>query len=339
MTTNKSTTSPNQKERNKLSNLVPLDTPYAVTMHMTTRCNSRCIFCNYHSSTSPKPLAEDMEFEIAQNIIDQLAKHKEKIKTLHISGIGEPLLNGQTIEIVKYAKDAGIAESIDLLTNGILLTEKKIDALVDAGMNVFRISANGLSDEDYKAHTESSISFNRYVERLEYLYKNKKDATVYIKIMDFMVNTSEKKKRYEEIFGPIADDIGIEYYCELPGPYKGKEELIASNFTQRGEILNPVKYCPYPFYFATILPNGDSAPCPNHKNVVSNINKMQNEDTTFWDCSAFNEFRVKMLKNSMDSIAGTCKTCVYATSSCAYNDNNIDSECQRLIEHYGSKLS
>ena len=325
------------KKRRRLSDYVPLKTPYAVTLHMTTRCNSRCIFCIYHSSTSPKPLVEDMEFLVAKKVIDQLKKHDERIKALHISGIGEPLLNTETIKIVKYAKEAGIADVIDLITNGILLTEKKVDALLDAGVDVFRVSVNGLSDQDYLHYTESPVSFNRFVAQLEYLFRNKKKSSVHIKIIDFMVNTPEKKKRFQEVFDSISDSIEIEYYCELPGTYKGKGKLTASNLTQRGETPSPVRYCPYPFYYATVLPNGDLAPCPNEKMIISNINNLQNSDTSFWDCVEFNRFRVKMLKDSMHAVDSRCKACVYATSSCAYNDNNIDCECQRLLEHYELK--
>ncbi|MGD9158491.1 MAG: radical SAM protein [Desulfobacteraceae bacterium] len=326
--------SPILENRKNLSDVVPLDTPYSVTLHLTTRCNSRCIFCNLHSSTSPKFIAEDMKYKLAIKVIDQLKKHSKKIKTIHISGLGEPLLNTDIAQIVRYAKNAKITENIDLITNGILLTKKRVDALLDAGLDTFRISVNGLTSQDYLKYTESTVCYDKYIRQLEYLYNNRKNATIYIKIMDFMVNTSENKKKFEKIFTPIADDISIEYYNDLPGEYKAKGKLLPSKLTQRGEILNPVKCCPYPFYSLTVLPNGDIAPCPNHKRIISNINDLQDKETILWNSPALNSFRIEMLKKSLSGIDGICRTCVFATSSCAYNANNIDGERKRLLEYY-----
>ena len=49
-----------------------------------------------------------------------------------------------------------------------------------------------------------------YVENITYLYNNKKDMKIYLKIMDYMVEDEERKEFFYKTFEPIVDHIGIE---------------------------------------------------------------------------------------------------------------------------------
>ena len=87
----------------------------AVNWHMLERCNYRCRFCFAKFSDVPE-LCNDLE------------KSKVLLKKLRDLGVekinftgGEPLLCRNLGELVKYAKELGMATSI--VTNGYYLTE------------------------------------------------------------------------------------------------------------------------------------------------------------------------------------------------------------------------
>jgi MoaA/NifB/PqqE/SkfB family radical SAM enzyme len=62
-------------------------------------------------------------------------------------GLGEPLAHPKTIEWVAAAKAAGA--SVEMITNGTMLTDKRSKQLIDAGLDVLWVSIDGASSESY----------------------------------------------------------------------------------------------------------------------------------------------------------------------------------------------
>ena len=100
----------------------------------TRRCNLDCAYCNeYDKVSEPVPLEQMFRR------IDKLGELGTTIITL--SG-GEPMLHPQLEEIVKRIRERGAIAT--LITNGLLLTPERIQAL-GAGGGVgaeFQISAS-----------------------------------------------------------------------------------------------------------------------------------------------------------------------------------------------------
>lgn len=88
----------------------PLDAHFAVT----TRCNMYCRGCY---NTARGDLAEDIDFEKAKRIIDNLSK----LGVLSVSfGGGEPTLYPNIIELAEYARSRRILPN--MTTNGLTMT-------------------------------------------------------------------------------------------------------------------------------------------------------------------------------------------------------------------------
>lgn len=325
-------------ERKKLADLLPLDTPLGVDIHPSTFCNIKCIFC-MHSSQNPcyddiKNLMFD--FELFKKTIDDMKKFPQKIKALHFCGLGEPLMNKNIADMIKYAKNAEIAEKIDMNSNGVLFSKEMSDKIIDAGLNFIRISVNGLSDEDFKEYTGTNVNFEKYVQNLTYLYNNRKNTKIYIKILDFMVNTEEKKEFFYRTFEPICDSINIENYNECFLDTKGKDKLKDSNLSQRGEVLGTQNCCSQPFFKMEILPDGRVLPCAEAQisMVVGNIN--ENSITEIWDSKVLNNFRLSMTKG-VKTANKVCAECTFI-KLCNFSSDNIDSEKERLEQYYKTKI-
>lgn len=106
----------------------PLATAY---LHVTNICNLNCIGC--YSFDRTRNCADKLSLDQIRYIIDQLAENG--VETITISG-GEPLIRGDIVEIVRYAKENVGIGTVNLITNGtrfhkdqLLQLKEYIDAL------------------------------------------------------------------------------------------------------------------------------------------------------------------------------------------------------------------
>ncbi|ADQ45929.1 Radical SAM domain protein [Caldicellulosiruptor kronotskyensis 2002] len=319
-------------KRTVLAKSLPLDTPFLVQIFPIYACNLRCSYCIYsipksqHGYISSK-IAMDMD--IYKKYIDEIANFPNKLKMLRFAGIGEPLLHKDIAEMVRYAKMKNIAESVDIVTNGLLLNRELSLSLINAGLDRLRISIQGVSKEKYKSLARIDIDFNQFVENLKFFYRNRGSTKVYIKIIDCALENEEEKKFFE-IFGDICDFIAIEHltpavqeidYSRLTG----KKTL---DMTQNGTPLLEANICPQPFYMMQINPDGNVVPCCSfsYPTIVGNATVESILD--IWNGLKFKAFRRSMLdgvKNA-SSVCSKCKTYKYGI----YEEDVLDDYAEQL---------
>jgi MoaA/NifB/PqqE/SkfB family radical SAM enzyme len=133
-----------------------ISTDHVLLAHIipTRRCNLACGYCNEYDDFSP-PIATD----VMLRRVDLLAGLGTAIIT--ISG-GEPLLHPEIEEIIKRIRHHGMIAG--MITNGYLLTPKRIQALNDAGLDHLQISIDNLQPDDV-----SMKSLKVLDKKLEYL--------------------------------------------------------------------------------------------------------------------------------------------------------------------------
>jgi MoaA/NifB/PqqE/SkfB family radical SAM enzyme len=102
------------------------------------RCNLSCTYCNEYDDFS-KPV--DTEVMIGR--LEQLAALRTTIVTF--SG-GEPLLHPELDRMISYVRGRGILTG--LITNGYLLTERRVQQLNDAGLDHMQISIDNVMPDD-----------------------------------------------------------------------------------------------------------------------------------------------------------------------------------------------
>ncbi len=120
-----------------------LSTHHPIDAHLIPirRCNLACSYCNEYDSVSKPVPTEEM-----LRRVDRLADLGTTIIT--ISG-GEPLLHPELEEIIRRIRSRGLLAG--LITNGYLLTAKRILSLNDAGLDHLQISIdNVMPDESSK---------------------------------------------------------------------------------------------------------------------------------------------------------------------------------------------
>ncbi len=120
--------------------------PIHLDIEATNRCNLRCTFCDKLPYLSPDEFG-DIDWNLFRRIIDEGKEHR--LCSVKFSYRGEPLLHSRLPDMVAYAQKAGILD-IYFNTNAMLLTERKIHELLDAGLNRISISMEGTEPEPFE---------------------------------------------------------------------------------------------------------------------------------------------------------------------------------------------
>ncbi len=115
--------------------------PRSIYIEPTSRCNELCQQCprTLLSREDDRDLSYDNFLRIVEQfpVLDRVVLH----------GLGEPLLNKELPRMIRYLKDRGTYVLFN--SNGILLNEKRGQALIDAGLDEYRLSMDGSTREMY----------------------------------------------------------------------------------------------------------------------------------------------------------------------------------------------
>jgi MoaA/NifB/PqqE/SkfB family radical SAM enzyme len=149
--------------------------PDMAWLNPTDNCNMRCIMCNQWRETKTNELTL---FEW-KGVIDQLAA--AGIKKIGVNG-GEPLLRKDLPDLFAHAKSHGMA--ISLITSGYLLDEKRLEALLAAGVGHVTISIDGVGEQYERIRGREWARVEKAAELLGAAFRaGRVDATIGFVIM------------------------------------------------------------------------------------------------------------------------------------------------------------
>jgi len=114
-----------------------------VYIEPTNRCNLQCRTCM--RNVWDEPLGQ-MSSETFLRIVEGLEVFSPP-PSIFFGGFGEPLAHPDIVEMVAQAKTLG--GSIELITNGTLLTKDMSRQLIEAGLNGLWVSVDGATPESY----------------------------------------------------------------------------------------------------------------------------------------------------------------------------------------------
>ena len=136
--------------------------PIKVGIEPTTACNLRCPACvsGLRSFTRPTGM---LELELFQQMIDEL--HPELIYLLMYFQ-GEPFLNKQFLEMVRYASDRKLYVATS--TNGHYITPENAKTVVESGLSEIIFSIDGTTQESYATYRIGG-KLERVIQSMEYL--------------------------------------------------------------------------------------------------------------------------------------------------------------------------
>jgi radical SAM protein with 4Fe4S-binding SPASM domain len=301
------------KNRQALQDVIPLPAPFVVYIEPSNLCNFRCQFCPTADKELLKKVGRprgSMNLDLFKKIVNDIREFGTRLKLLSLYKDGEPLVNRQFPEMVRYAREAGISDRIWTKTNGSLLNPELNERIVDAGIDMICISVEGVSRGAYRAIADVDINYEAFRDNLRDLYERRRDCEIYIKIADSGLRQEEIDKFYED-FGPFATKIAVEKlmgwsYSEM------KDFTLGTNpTTYDGLPLTPKEVCAYPFYVMAVNFNGTVSLCGNdwsHNTVVGDASRESLR--SIWEGDRLFEFRKMMLEGRRKENKA-CGNCYY----------------------------
>ena len=317
----------NYEKRIILEDNVPLKSPLVVYVEPSSYCNLECKFCPQHTGKDEFPKF-NMSLEIFQKTLDDISQFKQKPALMRFCGIGDPLFNKQISEIIKLSKQANVVERTELITNGILLNQERIE-IFSQHLDRIIISVEGLSETDYKDFALRNIKFEKFIENIKYFYeiKNRK-CTIHIKIHNQAVLSQERKDKFFSIFESICDEIYIENLVDL---WPEKKSNLGLDAGHRFESSPPFqsKVCPQIFKSLQVNADGRVLPCCvdwKSINVVGDIKQKTLQD--IWQGHELLELQKKHLKGERNTFS-PCKGCNHNEYS---EKDNLDIKAAEIYE-------
>jgi radical SAM protein with 4Fe4S-binding SPASM domain len=250
--------------RTKLETVIPLSTPFIINVDPSDSCNFKCGFCPTGDRELMKKVGRPfitMNFDLFKKIIDDLKDFSVPIKVLRLYKDGEPLLNPNFAEMVKYAKDSGCVLRVDTTTNGSLLNPTLNRKLINSGIDRINISIEGVNAEQYMSFSKYKIDFDKFVANIRDLYNNKENCEIVVKINGDIL-TEEDKLFFKKTFEDISDSAYIEHIMSCWPEFELRDGLEVNNeLALYGQEIKEVSVCPYVFYSFSINSDGKVSLC------------------------------------------------------------------------------
>jgi len=314
--------------RLELHRAVPLETPLVVYVEPSGYCNLKCGFCPV--GLEGHRLKKDlMPYELFARMVDDLAAFPSKIKLLRICGNGEPLVNKDICRMLRYAREKGVAERIEMLSNGLLLGDALIGEL-PKHLDRFIISIEGLSVDDYLRVCSTRVDFGAFREQLNSLYRARGTCVIHLKIHHEAITCEADAESFRAFVRGCCD----EYYIEKLVPMWPEldSELFAREFRWEETEVKPRQICAQIFKGVQVQADGEVVPCCvdwKRVNLLGNLNRQSLAE--IWRGE-------KLRRLQMQHLSGN-KSSLQACQSCAMNDyceyDNLDEyarECLSRLE-------
>lgn len=236
-------------QRQVLGEILPLDMPLGITIQVTNLCNFKCFYCSASQPANKRKedglLLQHMPYQDFKSCIDSIARSGH-VKILNLCGWGEPLLHPDIADMVRYAKEANVADSIKIVSNGSLLTPKMSDALISAGLDNIRISLQGIDANAYQETSGIKIDFDQFVENIRYFYEHRGNSAISLRIMEHMI--TGKEAEFQRIFASICNGYTIGSLIKILEDIDVKDKGSALDKTFSGAPQFETELCAAPFF-------------------------------------------------------------------------------------------
>ncbi len=170
--------------------LKPFAFPKKFAVETCAECNLACSMC-YHPTM--KRLKGVMPIELWQRMADQIAGIAPRTECW-FSFCGEPLLEPRLLfDILEYGKRAGLL-SLNVNTNGMLMTPSVADELLDSGVDLIVIGIDGFSKAAYeraRCGADRDVVYDNVAHLLEQRRRRSDGPEIQVQFIEMDFNRDE----------------------------------------------------------------------------------------------------------------------------------------------------
>jgi molybdenum cofactor biosynthesis enzyme MoaA len=218
--------------------------PRLVAIETTSACNAKCAFCpNSVMARDHQAMSDD----IFRKIVDDCA-------TFDLLAIepflnGEPFMDPQIIPRLQYIRERLPKTKLRVYTNGYGMTDKRVDALLDLGIDHLFVSLNTLDPAKYEA--VMGLRLERTLRNIDYAVDGSRRKRLAREITIRMTRTQETTAEDEKRFVAFCRDKNVN--C-----------MIVGLFNYLGDVRSPLPVPNFPCEHLTrvdVLSNGTVTLC------------------------------------------------------------------------------
>ena len=291
----------------------------------TLRCNLSCRHCG--SDCKKDTTTADMPVQDFIRAIDQIIPIVDPNNTMIVITGGEPLLRTDLEIAGKALYDRGFPWGI--VTNGLMLSKKRLNSLMDAGLRAITISLDGLPDAHnwLRGNTESfekafsALSLLTQTQDLKYdvvTCVNQVNFPELDQLRDLLIRTGIKNWRIFTIF-PTGRAAGDEKLQLTPIDFKRLFDFIKQTRAEgkikldygcegylgnyEGQVRDEFFFCRAGINIASVLVDGSISACPNLRENFIQGNIYRDNFADVW------ENRYHAYRNRKWTQTGLCAEC------------------------------
>jgi sulfatase maturation enzyme AslB (radical SAM superfamily) len=263
--------------------------PEIVQIESTNICNAKCVFCPRDEMHRTQGV---MSMELFRKIVDECAELG--ITHVRVHNYGEPFMDRNLVEKVRYAKQKGIKE-VGMISNGSLITENVARGMIEAGLDAINISVDASGREVFES-TRLGLNYDKVIANIERIVRIRGELgrTRPKLILSFVrQNNSADEQAFIEHWKKIADKIHITDLHNWAG-----------TLNKESDVNYP---CYRPWLTFTVLWDGRVSLCCadfDGRNVLGDLNTSTIKDV--WNAPAYLAARRMHLESGGPDICRSC---------------------------------
>jgi radical SAM protein with 4Fe4S-binding SPASM domain len=304
------------------------------------QCNLRCRMCpiQFRQDGPPYGPLAFMAYDTFRRLIDEMPG----LETLHLQGMGEPLMHPRFFDMVRYATDHNVRVSTN--SNLTLLSARRARLCVESGLCELSVSLDGATADTYERIRVRS-HFARVTRHLEQLVQVRRELGSELpKIRVVMVvmreNIHELTALIELVHGMGIEGLFVQHLCHdfgessLPGQYRPMREFVEQQtllnedperveryFSKARALASALNFdlrlprteasrrgCSWPTRGPYISYDGHAMPCcmvgtPDRVNLG---NVIEHGIDAVWNGEAYTSFRVALASDDPPEVCRSC---------------------------------
>lgn len=287
--------------------------PTYITIEPTNLCDQKCPICETGAGVLNRPQGL-ISLENFKKIIDKIHSYTNGILFYFM---GEPFLNRDAYEMIKYAKSKNIF--VESCTNGNLVDGKK---LVDSGIDEISFQIGGTTQETHQIYRVGG-NLEKTINNIKDAVRRKKETGAKTNIVLGFIVMKHNEHQVND-FWKLSKELGVDR-GEIVNPcvntYQEGKKFLTQNrkywiynkeLFEKKEILKPLKVphnsCWWVWHTTVITWDGNVVPCcrdPKAKYIMGNIFKEDLKD--IWNNKKYQGFRKQILTNQKN--IPLCRLC------------------------------
>jgi len=275
--------------------------PIHLDIEGTAVCNLRCPFCATTFANWGPDKPGFMDLSLFERIIDEGVENG--LYSIKLSLRGEPLLHRKLPKMVAYAKEKGVID-VYFNTNATILDEKKINQLIDSGLDRISISFEGITKGVYEKYRVGSKyeTVIQNIKRLRHIRDKLGLSHPQIRIQTVLLpELKDIFPQYVEFWKRVADEVAY-----LDARREGPDD------DHRGLVADWA--CPFLWQRMVILWDGTLLPCLMHGvssfNLMSLGNVSEVSIKEMWQEKKVSQYREHHRSGQAHKLK-TCDRCSY----------------------------